>query len=211
MFGITELLTFVVGTIIVVLLPGPNSLYVALVVSHRGAAAGFKAAAGIFTGDAILMTLAILGAATLVQGYPNLFNLIKIAGALYLVWLGLQLLLSLRQRRLPDESSRPTQKPYQTALSISLLNPKAILFFASFFVQFIDPDYPQPWLTYISMFFIVQFISQTYLAGLIGTTLFFKDRLHAESVWRRLLSVAVAMFFFYFAYTIVYEVVLLTM
>ena len=202
MFGISDLLTFVIGTIIIVLLPGPNSLYVALVTSHRGAVAGFKGAAGIFTGDAILMVLAIAGAATLVHGYPNLFNGIKMIGALYLTWLGIQLLLSLRQKKLDGEPSRSTRTPYRSALAISLVNPKAILFFASFFVQFIDPTYSNHWATYISMFIIVQIISQTYLAGLIGSTLFFKDRLHAESIWRRLLSIAVALFFFYFAISI---------
>jgi threonine/homoserine/homoserine lactone efflux protein len=68
--------------------------------------------------------------------------------------------------------------------------------------HFIDPTYPNHWATYTSMFIIVQVISQTYLAGLIGSTLFFKDRLHAESIWRRLLSIAVALFFFYFAISI---------
>ncbi len=60
-YGITDLTTFVLGTIVIVLLPGPNSLYVMTVASQHGVSAGYRGALGIFTGDLILMTLAATG------------------------------------------------------------------------------------------------------------------------------------------------------
>lgn len=57
--------------------------------------------------------------------------------------------------------------PYKTALSISLLNPKAILFFLSFFVQFVEPDYAYPALSFLILAVILQIISFSYLTALI--------------------------------------------
>ena len=62
-YGVTDLGTFVLGTIVIVLLPGPNSLYVMTVASRFGVAAGYRGAAGIFVGDLVLMTLAATGVA----------------------------------------------------------------------------------------------------------------------------------------------------
>ena len=67
-YGIPDLTTFVIGTIFIVLLPGPNSLYVVALASRQGIAAGYRGACGIFAGDAILMLLSATGAASLQIG-----------------------------------------------------------------------------------------------------------------------------------------------
>src|SRR6056300_778608 len=92
MFGITDLITFLIGTVIIVLLPGPNSMYVMTVAAKDGLRPGFYGAAGIFTGDAILMILSVAGAASLIQTTPFLFALLKYAGGGYLAWLGFGLI-----------------------------------------------------------------------------------------------------------------------
>jgi leucine efflux protein len=59
------------------------------------------------------------------------------------------------------------RQPFRTALTISLLNPKAIMFFISFFIQFVDPSYPYPALSFLVLGIIVQICSALYLSALI--------------------------------------------
>ncbi len=92
MFGITDLGVFVAGTVAIVLLPGPNSLYVLTVATRAGLRMGYAGALGIVTGDLVLMLLTIFGAASVLNAYPHVFHAIKWAGAAYLGWLGLKLL-----------------------------------------------------------------------------------------------------------------------
>ena len=94
MFGISDLGTFIIGTILIVLLPGPNSLYVMSVASRFGIATGYAAAFGVFTGDLILILCTILGAASLLHAFPWLFTVLKVIGALYLGYLGIKLLIA---------------------------------------------------------------------------------------------------------------------
>lgn len=174
-YGITDLTTFILGTIFIVLLPGPNSLYVMSVASRLGVAAGYRGACGIFVGDLILMILATTGAATLLRTTPELFLVIKYAGAGYLAWVGLSLLRSAfaNWKTRGEESTETTppvtsaSRPFRTALMISLMNPKAILFFVSFFIQFVDPSYAWPGLSFVILGIIVQICSALYLSALI--------------------------------------------
>ncbi len=70
MFGITDLTTYIIGTFLIVLLPGPNSLYVMSIASRYGIKTGYMGAFGIFTGDLILMLCTVLGAASLLKAFP---------------------------------------------------------------------------------------------------------------------------------------------
>lgn len=70
MFGITDLTTYIIGTFLIVLLPGPNSLYVMSIASRYGIKTGYMGALGIFTGDLILMLCTVLGAASLLKAFP---------------------------------------------------------------------------------------------------------------------------------------------
>lgn len=101
--------------------------------------------------------------------------IIKYSGAAYLAWMGLSLLrrsfAAWRRRHFEQENETPpvvdANHPFRTALLISLLNPKAILFFVSFFIQFVSPDYPHPALSFALLGIIVQFFSALYLSVLI--------------------------------------------
>lgn len=175
MFGITDLSTYILGTIFIVLLPGPNSMYVLSVAAQRGVRAGFAGACGVFVGDFVLMTLAATGAAGLLQANPALFAIVKYAGGAYLAWLGIAMLRGAwagwQQRRqgqsVATAPALDMSRPFSRALLISLMNPKAILFFVSFFVQFVDPAYPYPALTFAILGAIVQLCSALYLTTLI--------------------------------------------
>jgi leucine efflux protein len=174
MFGITDILTYTLGVIFVVLLPGPNSLYVLSVAAQRGVKKGYLGALGIFVGDTILMILSAAGVASLLKANPELFNIVKYLGAGYLAWIGLNLLRAAwsKWRSHAEATSVMTEKvddahPFKRALMISLVNPKAIMFFISFFIQFVDPAYPYPALTFTLQGLIVQICSMLYLSVLI--------------------------------------------
>ncbi len=174
-FGVINYLTYVIGVILIVLLPGPNSLYVLSLSAQQGRRAGWAAAIGVFVGDSILMTLTAVGAVTVLTAYPALFILLKIAGAVYLTYLGTRLMygawLGWKQQNMSDKSTlcKPisAKKAFNKALVVSLLNPKAILFFLSFFVQFVNPEYSITAIPFIILAVTLQFFSIIYLGTLI--------------------------------------------
>ncbi|PTT78726.1 leucine efflux protein LeuE [Pelomonas sp. HMWF004] len=190
MFGITDLGTFLAAVIFIILLPGPNSLYVLSVAAQRGVRAGYAAACGVFVGDAVLMTLAAAGGASLLMSSPQIFFAVKMVGAVYLGWIGLQLLRAAwrgwqgHARAEAAPSAVDASQPFKKALVVSLLNPKAIAFLLSFFIQFVDPAYPHPALTFLILGTIIQIASFLYLSTLI----FAGARLAAAFRARRRLS-----------------------
>lgn len=201
MLGVTDLGVFIAGTIAIVLLPGPNSLYVLTVSARSGLRMGYAGALGVLSGDTVLMVLTALGAAQVLQSNPLIYQGVRWAGALYLSYLGLRLVWGAahavkeaKVQRMRAEASREASngpggtgsdavaqvlaalKPvaerrpadvYRKALVISVLNPKAILFFLSFFVQFVDPTYAYPALSFLLLGAIVQTASFVYLSALI--------------------------------------------
>lgn len=182
MFGVTDLPTYLAGLVLIILLPGPNSLYVLSVAARRGVRAGYRAAAGVWCGDTVLMTLSAAGVASLLQANALLFGIVKYAGAGYLTWLAVGMLraawgLWRTRRERSDETASATgtsdERPFRRALVISLFNPKAILFFIAFFVQFVDPEYAYPALSFVILGALAQLASVLYLTALIfgGTKL----------------------------------------
>lgn len=168
--GIINFWAFVLGTVFIILLPGPNSLFVLSSSAAYGVREGYKAACGVLVGDFILMTLAALGAASLLNTMPLLFMGIKYCGAAYLFYLGMRLLMSAFRRPAPVQTVdlRPSEHGrFHKALLLSLLNPKAILFFISFFVQFVDPLANHPAWAFLILGVVVEVISFTYLSLLI--------------------------------------------
>ena len=92
MLGITDLSTYLVGLVLIILLPGPNSLYVLSVAARRGSRDGFRAAAGVWSGDAVLMTLSAAGVASLLKANDLAFSIVKYVGAGYLGYLAFMML-----------------------------------------------------------------------------------------------------------------------
>ncbi|MEV0596635.1 leucine efflux protein LeuE [Nonomuraea cavernae] len=175
-FGITDLWTYIAGAFFIILLPGPNSVYVLSLAAQQGVRQGYRAAAGVFVGDTVLMALAAAGAASLLRSNPVLFTIVKYAGAGYLAWIGFQMIhgawRAWRAEPSADETAGPPvvsrhPRPFRKALTISLLNPKAILFFVSFFIQFVDPGYATPALSFLILGAIIQVFSVLYLTALI--------------------------------------------
>lgn len=174
-FGVIHLATYLAGAVVIILLPGPNSLFVLSTAARRGVRAGYRAACGVFVGDTVLMVLAAAGVASLLKAWPALFMALKYAGGAYLAWLGVKMLLGAWKGRLANpvepeaaaELPAGEDDPLRRALGISLINPKAILFFIAFFIQFVDPGYAHKALSFAILGGIVQMLSFLYLTALI--------------------------------------------
>lgn len=174
MFGITDLPTYLIGTLFIVLLPGPNSLFILSLATLRGLRPAYAGVAGVFVGDLVLIVLSAIGMGALMAANPGLFLAVKYAGAAYLAWIALGLFRE-AWRRLRDDDARTGSAPpvgddahpFTKALVISLMNPKAILFYVSFFIQFVDPAYDHPGLTFTILGAILQAMSLIYLSLLI--------------------------------------------
>lgn len=137
MEGIVNFPAFVLASTLLILSPGPGTLAI-LGAATGSQLAGFAALAGTSVGDAVLMAVAALGAASLLHSNPVAFSLLLYGGGAYLAWLGLQALLS-------KEPALAVSKPasggaFQRSLWVTLLNPKAIVFFMAFFPQFTTPQ-----------------------------------------------------------------------
>ncbi|MFD9378860.1 leucine efflux protein LeuE [Streptomyces sp. NPDC059999] len=178
MLGVTDLPTYLAGLVLIVLLPGPNSLYVLSVAARKGVREGYKAASGVFTGDTVLMVLTAAGAGALLQASPVVFTVVKLLGAGYLAWLAVGMMRAAwgmwrdraqRQEEALAEPAAADERPYRRALVVSLFNPKAILFLLSFFVQFVDPGYAYPALSFLLLGTLSQLASFLYLSTLIFT------------------------------------------
>lgn len=183
MLGATKLPTYLVGVIMIILLPGPNSIYVLSLAARRGVRAGYRGAAGVFCGDTVLMVLSAAGVASLLRANELAFAVVKYAGAGYLTYLAVGMLRAAwsmwraRHESVPDDepvtATAPAgvpaedERPFRRAFVICLFNPKAILFFISFFVQFVDPAYAYPALSFLVLGAIAQVVSLLYLTALI--------------------------------------------
>jgi leucine efflux protein len=177
-FGIIHFPGYLLGAILIILLPGPNSLYVLALSAEQGWRKGIWASAGIVVGDAIIMLSVALGVATVLASSPLIYAMLRLLGAGYLAWLGLGIIRvglarlqtkgpSAIASRLPQAEVILRLHPFLAALLLALTNPKAIFFFISFFTQFVDPDFHQPALGFFYLAVVTQFISMAYLAILI--------------------------------------------
>jgi leucine efflux protein len=178
-FGIIHFPSYLMGAILIILLPGPNSLYVLALSAERGWQKGLWASVGIVVGDAIIMLSVALGAATVLASSPVTYSALRLLGAAYLAWLGLGIIRSGLKRFQAKEVTAETSSvlqageimrlpPFLAALLLALTNPKAIFFFVSFFSQFVDPNFHQPALGFFYLAVVTQLISIAYLAILIG-------------------------------------------
>ena len=186
MFGIADYGAFVAAIILFLAIPGPGNLALITSTSKGGRLGGLAATFGLIAGDQVLMWLAVAGVATLLATYPTAFNAVQWVGAAYLAWLGLKMLLA-----------KPGSKPvlnilphhyFRQALFITLLNPKAIVFYMAFFPLFVDPAHHQGLVTFGVMAATVATL--TFIYGLIAVllTYYLAERLRATPVVGRALE-----------------------
>lgn len=205
--GVINLGAYLIGALIIIILPGPNSLFVLATAAAKGIRPGYLAASGILVGDSILITLTAAGAGTLLQTMPVLFYALRAVGAGYLFYLGVRILWSLYKPTAAESNPQPElleqqvkhQNYFSKALVLSLLNPKAILFLLSFFVQFVDPSKGHPWVAFMVLGGFLQLFSVLYLSTLIFGGSRLAERFRRQRGLVVLCNAAVAILFIVFA------------
>ena len=143
-----ELLLFALATVVMVFTPGPNMIYCVSRTLCQGRAAGMVSLAGVQMGLVVHICAAGAGLTALLLAVPLAFDVVKLAGAAYLLWLAWQAVKPggrsmFEARTLPNDSAATL---FRMGLVTNLLNPKVAMFYLSIFPQFIQPDRGSIWL-----------------------------------------------------------------
>lgn len=180
MFGIHDLALFVVSGLLLNIMPGPDSLLIMLRSGSQGWRAGSAAALGIGTGTMIHVLAAALGLSALLSASAELFTVIKLAGALYLVYLGVSLF---RQPAANSTAGAAVTLPalsygriYRQGVLTNVLNPKVALFFLAFVPQFIAPDAPDKALAFILLGCIFNLNGMIWCHFLVFSTAYARNK-----------------------------------
>jgi threonine/homoserine/homoserine lactone efflux protein len=132
---------------------------------------------GVLLGDQILMWLTVAGVAALLKTYPPLFMALQWLGAAYLAWLGYKMIMA-KPGEGPSIQITPGHYFRETML-ITLLNPKAIMFYFAFFPQFIDPVHHQGWITFAVMALTIAVLGFVYCLGVVLITHHMAERIRS--------------------------------
>ncbi|MBC7682263.1 MAG: LysE family transporter [Ferruginibacter sp.] len=186
MFGIANYGAFVAAIIVFLMVPGPGNLALITSTSKGAIRGGFAATLGVILGDQLLMWTTVAGVAAMLASYPVAFAAVQWLGAAYLVFLGCKMLLA-KAGDAPILNIKPSHFLRQ-ALVITLLNPKAIVFYMAFFPLFVDPVHHQGLLTFAVMALTIAAL--TFVYGLVATLLthFLAERMRANPVVSRVLN-----------------------
>ena len=160
MFGIADFGAFCAAFVLFLALPGPGTFALLTSTGHGGVRGGAGATLGVILGDQVLLWLAVAGVAALLAANPAVFRLVQYGGAAYLGWIGLRLILAK-----PGAPSPVRIKPRhyaRQAFFITLLNPKAIVFYMAFFPLFINPAHHRGLLTFVAMAVTIALITAAY-------------------------------------------------
>ena len=163
MFGVADYGAFVVAIVVFLAIPGPGNLALLTATAKGGVRAGMAATLGVILGDQTLLWLAVAGVSAVLSTVPGAFAFVQWAGAAYLAWLGLKLMLAKA-----GDAPILNLKPYhymRQAMVITWLNPKAIVFYMAFFPLFVDPAVHQGLVTFA--FMAITIAGLTFLYGLV--------------------------------------------
>ncbi|MCO5110218.1 MAG: LysE family transporter [Burkholderiaceae bacterium] len=186
MFGIADYGAFVAAIVLFLAIPGPGNLALITSTGKGGVRGGLAATVGVIAGDQVLMWAAVAGVAALLAAYPAAFNAVQWLGAAYLAWLGFKMLKA-QPGAAPVLHIEPRRYFRQAAL-ITLLNPKAIVFYMAFFPLFVDPARHQGLLTFGVMAATIALL--TFLYGLVVVLLthHLAERMRANPAIARVLE-----------------------
>ncbi|MDP3167305.1 MAG: LysE family transporter [Hydrogenophaga sp.] len=190
--GVADYGAFVVAIIVFLLIPGPGNLALITSTSKGGIPGGLGATFGVIAGDQVLLWAAVAGVSAVMAAYPTAFHVVQWAGAIYLAWLGVKMLMTQ-----PGDAPILQIKPrhfFRQALLITLLNPKAIVFYMAFFPLFVDPAQHQGLKTFAVM--AATIAGLTFLYGLTSVliTHFLAERIRSSPKVTSLLNKAAGVF-----------------
>jgi len=152
-----HLLAFLLATLIFAAIPGPGILYTAAQTLARGRAGGLMAALGIHLGGYLHVAAAALGLAAVFQLVPTLYLAVKLAGALYLVILGIGIIRGgVAADDLPLVIGKSPRRAFAQSIAVEAFNPKTALFYLAFLPQFVEPAAGAPlWLQFLAFGIVV--------------------------------------------------------
>lgn len=131
-------IAFLTAAAVLAAIPGPGVLYVLARSLGGGVRTGLRSTAGTATGGLIQLGAAVLGLSAVLAASAGAFEIIRLAGAVYLIWLGVQTLRRAGERALPD--GQGSQHAFRQGVLTEALNPKTALFFLTFLPQFVQPQ-----------------------------------------------------------------------
>jgi len=178
MFGISDYGAFVAAFVLLLFLPGPGNLALITSTSQGGMRGGLASVFGLLLGDQVLLWLTVAGLAALLQSYPHLFMALQWVGAAYLAWLGAKMVWAKPGEGLSIKIT--PGKYFKETMFITLLNPKAIMFYFAFFPQFIDPDQHQGMNTFVFMAITIAVLGFLYCFGVVLITHTMAERIRAN-------------------------------
>ncbi|TDC86463.1 LysE family translocator [Actinomadura sp. 7K507] len=170
------LAVFTVTTVVALITPGPDMLFVLGCGVRGGARAGLLATVGVITGDALYIVAAAAGLAVLLTTFPVVFTVVKIAGAAYLIYLGVQMIRHRKKGQADDAAvgGMPGRRAFLNGVVSSMANPQTFTFMVAFLPQFIDPKAGPVWLQFLvlgGVLIVLEFLADGtvgVLAGRIG-------------------------------------------
>ncbi|TWO71062.1 lysine transporter LysE [Caenimonas sedimenti] len=186
MLGVADYGAFVAAILIFLLIPGPGNLALITSTGKGGIRGGLAATMGVIAGDQVLMWAAVAGVATLLATYPAAFRVVQWVGAAYLAWLGFRMLIA-KPGDAPVLHIEPRHYFKQAGL-ITLLNPKAIVFYMAFFPLFVDPAQHQGFVTFGVMAATIAALTFAYGLVVVLLTHFLAERMRANPVIARVLE-----------------------
>jgi len=192
MDGIINLPLFLISSIIIIIAPGPDFIYVTTRGISEGNKAGVLSAFGISTGLLIHTLFAAFGLSAIIQASRTAYVIIKYIGAGYLIYLGLRMLIN--KNKTPDDKiiiENKRKNIFRQGVITNVFNPKAIVTFMAFLPQFVDIKILHPIWQFITLGLILSvmatiwFVTIGYFAGTMGT---FIKRSKAIQKWIRFIS-----------------------
>jgi threonine/homoserine/homoserine lactone efflux protein len=178
MLGISDYWAFVAAVLVFLALPGPGTFTLLTATAKGGLRAGAAATVGLISGDQVLMWLAAAGVAAVLQANETLFKALQYVGAAYLVWIGIKLLLARAGAAAPIVL-KPGHFARQ-AFVITLMNPKAIVFYMAFFPLFIDAGRHRGFVTFAAMAATIAILTLAYCLTLCAFASVVRERVRAH-------------------------------
>ena len=192
MFGIADYGAFVAAIVLFLAIPGPGNLALITSTGKGGVRAGMAACLGVIAADQVLMWLAVAGVAGLLAAYPAAFSAVQWLGAVYLGWMGYKMLTA-RPGAAPVLRIAPRHY-FRQGATITLLNPKAIVFYMAFFPLFVSPATHRGLITFAAMAATIAALTFLYSLVVVLLTHHLAARMRANPVVARMLEKTAGVF-----------------
>jgi len=192
MLGISDYGAFCAAILVFLALPGPGTFALLTSTSKGGFRAGAAATLGLILGDQLLLWSAVAGVAALLAAHPLAFKAVQYAGAAYLAWIGLRLMFPKPGATSPIDIQ--PRRYLRQAFFITLLNPKAIVFYMAFFPLFINPATHLGLPTFAAMAVTIALITAVYCLALCAFAGAVATRVRAHQRLRRSLEMLAGVF-----------------